>query len=91
MKRVPHISTLFFLGLLLPLLSSCKKEFQNDNFVAYFGGEVTNPNNRFVLFCKNNEVIDTIHLNKDNTFFKSKIVERNCGLKLSLVYNLFKR
>ncbi|MBN8643008.1 MAG: hypothetical protein J0L86_14445 [Flavobacteriales bacterium] len=70
MKRVPHISTLFFLGLLLPLLSSCKKEFQNDNFVAYFGGEVTNPNNRFVLFCKNNEVIDTIHLNKDNTFFK---------------------
>lgn len=28
---------------------------------------------------------------KDNTFFKSKIVERNCGLKLSLVYNLFKR
>lgn len=70
MKRLPHISTLFFLSLLLPLICSCKKEFQSDNFVAYFGGEVTNPNNRFVLFCKNDEVIDTIPLNKDNTFFK---------------------
>lgn len=70
MKRLPHIHTLFFLSLLLPLLTSCKKEFQSDNYVAYFGGEITNPNNRYVLFCKNNEVIDTIPLNKDNTFFK---------------------
>lgn len=70
MKRLPHIHTLLFLSILLPLLISCKKEFQNDNYVAYFGGEITNPNNRYVLFCKDNEVIDTILLNKDNTFFK---------------------
>ena len=51
-------------------MSSCKKKFSNDNYVAYFGGEITNPSNRYVLFCKNDEVIDTITLNKDNTFFK---------------------
>jgi hypothetical protein len=51
-------------------MSSCKKEFSRDNYVAYFGGEVTNPTKNYVLFCKNNVVIDTITLNKDNTFFK---------------------
>jgi hypothetical protein len=67
LSSIKTISLSVFLSL---LVSSCKKEFSGDNFVAYFGGEVTNPNNRFVLFCKDNEVIDTIVLNKDNTFFK---------------------
>ena len=56
--------------MLLPLFTACKQEFAGDNFVAYFGGEITNPNNRYVLFCKDDEVLDTIPLNKDNTFFK---------------------
>ncbi len=54
---------------LLLVLCSCKNEFAGDNYTAYFGGEIINPANRFVLFCKNNEVIDTIPLKKDNTFF----------------------
>lgn len=29
-----------------------------------------NPNNRYVLFCKDSKVLDTIILNPDNTFFK---------------------
>lgn len=70
MKLLPFIKSLLLPTLLLALTSSCKKEFSNDNYVAYFGGEVANPNNPYVLFCKNNEVIDTIPLNKDNTFFK---------------------
>jgi hypothetical protein len=37
--------------------------------VAYFGGEVVNPNNPYVLFCKDNEVIDTLKLDKNNRFF----------------------
>jgi hypothetical protein len=37
--------------------------------VAYFGGEIVNPNNPYVLFCKDNEVIDTIKLDKNNRFF----------------------
>lgn len=58
-----------YLFLLLITLSSCDKEFSSDNYVAYFGGEVANPTNPYVLFCKDNVVIDSIKLNKDNTFF----------------------
>lgn len=70
MKRLPYIDSLYILVILLPLFTACKKEFSEDNYVAYFGGEVTNPSSRYVLFCKDDEVIDTIPLNKDNTFFK---------------------
>jgi len=55
----------------LTLLSvSCNKKFKNDNFTAYFGGEVTNPLNRYVLFLKDNKVIDTLPLDRNNRFFK---------------------
>jgi len=60
------LSLSFVLGL-----CSCNKKFKDDNFTAYFGGEVSNPTNRYVLFCKDSEVIDTIPLNEDNTFFKT--------------------
>lgn len=70
MKEFRFIKTCFFPILLLSLFSSCKKDFSGDNYVAYFGGEVANPTNPYVLFCKDNVVIDTIPLNKDNTFFK---------------------
>lgn len=61
-----------FLGFLLPmivLLTSCKNEFKGCEYLAYFGGEIVNPNNPYVLFCKDNEVIDTIKLDKNNRFF----------------------
>ncbi|MES2748395.1 MAG: thioredoxin-like domain-containing protein [Bacteroidota bacterium] len=70
MKKLPNFKAFIVPTLLLFILSSCKNEFSSDNYVAYFGGEIINPSNRFVLFCKNNEVIDTIPLKKDNTFFK---------------------
>lgn len=70
MKSIPLIQSFIIPALLLILTSSCKKDFSNDNYTAYFGGEITNPTNPYVLFCKNNIVIDTIPLNKDNTFFK---------------------
>ncbi|MFZ4106245.1 TlpA family protein disulfide reductase [Flavobacterium sp.] len=68
MKEVPFCKIIWIPTLLLFLLTSCKKEFAGDNYVAYFGGEVSNPTSPFVLFCKNNLVIDSIPLNKDNTF-----------------------
>jgi hypothetical protein len=70
MKRLPFIKSFLIPVLLFILMSSCKKEFSGDNYVAYFGGEVTNASNPYVLFCKDNIVIDTIPLNNDNTFFK---------------------
>ncbi len=69
MKTLLYTNKYLFLLGLFGLLSSCKKDFSGDNYVAYFGGEVANPNNPYVLFCKNNKVIDTIPLKKDNTFF----------------------
>jgi peroxiredoxin len=50
-------------------LSSCNKEFKSSDYRAYFGGEVTNPTNRFVYFSKDGIITDTIPLHKDNTFF----------------------
>ncbi|MDR6968620.1 hypothetical protein J2X31_002643 [Flavobacterium arsenatis] len=65
-----NVRLLFSFSLVFALCS-CDKKFKDDNFTAYFGGEVTNPTNRYVLFCKDSEVIDTIPLNEDNTFFKT--------------------
>ena len=63
---------LFSFLLIIPIFSgliSCKKATTDGEFTAYFGGEVTNPTKPYVLFCKNNKVIDTIALKKNNTFF----------------------
>ena len=64
-----------YIKYLLPLtvailytLTSCEKGFKDDNFVAYFGGEILNPQEKYVLFLKDNEVIDTIYLDKNNRF-----------------------
>lgn len=37
--------------------------------MAYFGGEIINPNNPYVLFCKDNVVIDSLKLDSNNRFF----------------------
>ena len=50
----------------LLMLCSCSKE---QNYTAYFGGQVVNPRTPYVIFSKDNKVIDTIKLNKDNRFF----------------------
>ncbi|MBV2196350.1 MAG: hypothetical protein KUL78_07595 [Flavobacterium sp.] len=49
-------------------LISCNKTFKEDDFVAYFGGEIINPQEKYVLFLKDNEVVDTIFLDKNNRF-----------------------
>lgn len=62
---------LFLLNISVVLtFIGCKKDFSDDNFVAYFGGEVINPKNNYVLFMKDDEVIDTLYLNKKNQFLK---------------------
>lgn len=52
------------------LFASCNQKYKSDNFTAFFGGEVTNPQNRYVLFLKDNEVIDTLPLDRNNRFYK---------------------
>lgn len=70
MHNLKVIKVLSFSILNLLLLTSCNKKFDRDDYAAYFGGEVTNPLNRYVLFLKDNKVIDTIPLDRNNRFFK---------------------
>jgi hypothetical protein len=69
MFRYKYLKIILLSTTLLLLLSSCKKGFKSDDYVAYFGGEITNPSNPFILFCKDNNVIDTIKLDSKNRFF----------------------
>jgi hypothetical protein len=54
---------------IVTLFCSCNKEFKGDNYTAYFGGEVTNPTNQYILFCRNSEVIDSVKIDANNRFF----------------------
>ena len=68
-KMKTFLKKILLLNAIILIFSSCSKQFKDDNFTAYFGGEITNPTNSYVLFCKDSKVIDSILLNKDNTFF----------------------
>lgn len=54
---------------IVTLFCSCNKEFKGDNYTAYFGGELTNPTNQYILFCRNSEVIDSVKIDANNRFF----------------------
>ena len=60
---------LFFSSLAVLVLTYCVREFKPKDHSAYFGGEVSNPSSRFVLFFKGNDLIDTLELDSDNRFF----------------------
>jgi hypothetical protein len=51
-------------------LLGCKETYSDENFTAYFGGEVINPSSNYVLFLKNNEILDTIYLDENRRFIK---------------------
>lgn len=67
-KNYNFIKYFFFL-LLTTSLVSCKDGFMGENHVAYFGGEIENPKNNFVVFMKNDKVVDTFYLDENNRFF----------------------
>ena len=64
-KKLPFLFT-----LISPIfVTSCARVFQDNDYSAYFGGEIINPNSKNVFLCRNNEVIDTIKLDNNNRFF----------------------
>jgi thioredoxin family protein len=68
--HIPKLSYfLLFCSTVIALFTSCKREFKKDDYTAYFGGEVTNPSNPYILFCKDSKVIDSFKIDKDNRFF----------------------
>ncbi len=69
MNKPKIIPFLLFSISLICLFSSCKKDYNDSNFTAYFGGEISNPSSPYILFCRESEVIDTIKIDKNNRFF----------------------
>lgn len=67
--KIAYILKTLSLYCSLLLFTSCFNRNKDGEFVAYFGGEIVNPNNPYVLFCKDNKVIDTLKLDKNNRFF----------------------
>ena len=68
--------------LLLPSLLSCKNDANETNGSAYFGGEIINPTNDYVLLFSPNsqaENSDTLFLNSENRFF-TKLEPLKSGL-----------
>ena len=67
--QYPNFIKFIFYTCLSITIFGCKKQNGDGEYVAYFGGEIVNPNSRIVLFCKDDNVIDTIKLDKNNRFF----------------------
>jgi len=58
---------------------SCNTTTNHKNTTTYFGGEIINPKTNFVLFLKDDKVIDTLTLDKNNRFM-FKFTNLNEGL-----------
>lgn len=68
LKKYSYINFIL-LSILLTSMTSCKDGIIGGNHVAYFGGEIENPKSNFIVFMKDEKVIDTFYLDKENRFF----------------------
>lgn len=62
------ISMKYFISVILTILALSCKTTNKENTTIYFGGEIINPKSNFVLFLKNDNVIDTLLLDNNNRF-----------------------
>ena len=67
--KIAYFIKLLSLFALSLFLTSCANKSKDGEYVAYFGGEIINPNNPYVLFCKDNVIIDSLKLDSNNRFF----------------------
>lgn len=56
-------------SILTLLLFSCNST-KNKNAITYFGGQIINPKSNYVLFLKDDKIIDTLKLDDGNRFMK---------------------
>ncbi|QIJ89878.1 hypothetical protein C7H62_2070 [Mesoflavibacter sp. HG96] len=59
---------LFLIAVTCCFFSCQEKKKANLNGNAFFGGEIVNPNSPYVVILKNNTVVDSLYLDKDNRF-----------------------
>jgi len=68
-----------FISIILTfVIISCNSQ-KEETTATYFGGEIINPSTNFVLFLKDDNVIDTLHLDRNNRFI-AKYEDLNEGL-----------
>lgn len=65
--------------LLLTTILSCKNNTGENVDFAYFGGEIINPSNDYVLLYNPKDEVDTLYLDRNNRFI-SKIPDFQSGL-----------
>ncbi len=65
--------------LLLTTLLSCKNSTKESGDYAFFGGEIINPSNDYVLLYDTRDDVDTLYLDRNNRFLK-KISNFEAGL-----------
>ena len=59
----------YIISVILAILTfSCKTAIKDDSSKTYFGGEIINPKTNFVLFLKDDKVMDTLLLDNNNRF-----------------------
>lgn len=63
--QMSHLTKAGLFLCFLLLITSCGKD---EDYSAYFGGQVLNPKTNYVIFSKNDKVIDTLRLDKNNRF-----------------------
>jgi len=56
--------------VMLTTLLSCKNKTDDGGDYAFFGGEIINPSNDYVLLYNPEDEVDTLLLDQDNRFFK---------------------
>ncbi|MEZ4802830.1 MAG: hypothetical protein R2797_08645 [Gelidibacter sp.] len=71
--------TRILLLLILSTLLGCKKESDSTANYAYFGGEIINPNNDYIVLNSPDETSDTLYLDGKNRFIK-KLSSIKAGL-----------
>lgn len=64
------MSIRILLVLTLTTLLGCKDNSNDEDNYVYFGGEIINPNNDYVVINSPDETSDTLHLDANNRFFK---------------------
>lgn len=60
----------YIIGSIILLLGIGCDSFNNEKSTSYFGGEIINPKGDYVVFLKEDKVIDTLKLDKNNRFLK---------------------
>ena len=82
-----NFKNLISLACLVFVLGSCSLKGDSCN-ATYFGGQIVNPGENFITLSKDDIVIDTIYLDKENNFLTQINIEEEglYSFKHSLEY-----